>query len=64
MDNEKTIIFELSKSSTWTCYMFGNKPGGNGLIYQPIKGCVPNIFIRWMMKICFACTWKNEKNDG
>ncbi len=43
--------------SEWSCYMFGNTPGGYGLVYTPEKGKVPNRFVRWMMKICFACTW-------
>jgi len=43
--------------SEWQCYMFGNTPGSNGLIYRPDKGNEPNAFVRWMMKVCFACTW-------
>ena len=52
--------FKIQELSQWTCYMFGNKPNGNGLVYQPAKGNVPNIFIRYMMKICFGCTWVRE----
>jgi len=47
--------------SEWKCYLFGNKPGDIGIIYMPTKGQVPNWFVRWMMKICFACTWVKEK---
>ena len=47
--------------SDWQCYMFGNKPGGVGIIYQPRKGDEPNWFVRWMMKICFDCTWVKVK---
>ena len=47
--------------SDWKCYLFGNKPGGNGITYMPTVGNVPNVFIRWMMKICFACTWVKEE---
>jgi hypothetical protein len=56
--------FEYSSDpSGWTCYLFGNTPNGNGLIYVPNKQNVPNAFVRWMMKICFACVWvKNKKS--
>jgi hypothetical protein len=48
------------KHSGWSCYLFGNKPGGVGIIYKPSEGNVPNWFVRWMMKICFDCTWVKE----
>ena len=50
------IIGNNFKPSNWTCYMFGSKQG-NGIAYTPSEGKVPNIFVRWMMKICFDCTW-------
>jgi hypothetical protein len=53
----------IPENSEWKCYMFGNKPGINvGYIYLPRKGCEPNWFVRWMMKICFDCTWVKDKN--
>jgi len=53
----------LPEQSEWQCYMFGNTPETNrGIVYRPEKGKEPNWFVRWMMKICFACTWvKDEK---
>jgi len=49
--------------SEWKCYLFGNTPQeNNGIVWIPIKGQEPNWFVRWMMKVCFACTW--EKNNG
>jgi len=49
--------------SEWKCYLFGNTPQDNqGIVWIPIKGQEPNWFVRWMMKVCFACTW--EKNNG
>jgi len=48
------------KLSNWTCYLFGGSPG-NGIAYTPVEGKVPNRFVRWMMKICFDCTWKKKK---
>ena len=47
--------------SEWKCYLFGNKPNGQGIVYIPIKGKEPNWFVRWMMKICFDCTWVKDK---
>jgi hypothetical protein len=46
--------------SEWSCYMFGNRPGGGGIVYRPNKGKEPNWFVRWMMKICFDCLWVKE----
>ena len=60
------IIFHTLKfpeQSEWKCYMFGNTPHGNtGIVWIPLKGKEPNWFVRWMMKVCFACTWVKEKN--
>lgn len=55
-------FLEVPKRSDWKCYMFGNKPELNdGLMYHPKENCEPNWFVRWMMKICFDCTWIKEK---
>ena len=55
---EKTYSFHVEERSEWECYMFGNTPEINtGMVYIPSKGKEPNWFVRWMMKICFACTW-------
>ena len=54
--------YSQQEFSEWKCYMFGNKPETNvGFAWTPLEGEVPNRFIRWMMKICFACTWVKEK---
>jgi len=50
-------FYKAPELSDWECELFGSK-NRNGLIYRPNKGNVPNIFVRWMMKICFACTWR------
>jgi hypothetical protein len=50
------------EQSEWQCYMFGNRPGGSGIIYRPTKGRVPNLFVRWMMRICFDCLWVKDKS--
>ena len=52
------VLIKPVEMSDWKCYMFGNKPNnGCGIIYQPSKGQEPNWFVRWMMKVCFDCTW-------
>jgi hypothetical protein len=48
------------EQSEWQCYLFGNRPGGMGIVYRPNKGKEPNWFVRWMMKICFDCLWVKE----
>jgi hypothetical protein len=53
--NKSVIINEFTPSG-WTCYLFGGDQI-NGLTWKPAKGKVPNVFVRWMMKLCFACTW-------
>ena len=57
-----TYTFSLPERSEWKCYMFSNTPKTNdGILYHPKKGQEPNAFVRWMMKLCFACTWVKEK---
>ena len=53
-------ILNFPKQSNWTCYMFGNRPGGMGMAYKPAEGQVPNSFVRFMMRICFDCVWVKE----
>ena len=56
-------ILAQPERSEWKCYLFGNTPQDNqGIVWIPVKGQEPNWFVRWMMKVCFACTW--EKNNG
>jgi hypothetical protein len=59
---EGNYTFQLTpEQSEWQCYLFGNTPGGRGMVYRPNKGKEPNWFVRWMMKVCFACTWVKDK---
>jgi hypothetical protein len=54
----------LPESSGWKCYLFGSSPGGNGILWEPNEGCVPNFMVRWFMRICLGCTWvKPEVSD-
>jgi hypothetical protein len=56
--------FKQPERSEWHCYLFGNTPQDNqGIVWIPIKGQEPNWFVRWMMQVCFACTWVKEKNN-
>ena len=56
------MSIKFPERSEWACYMFGNKPNINdGIKYIPKKDCEPNWFVRWMMKVCFDCTWIKEK---
>ena len=59
-----TLRIRAEEPSEWTCCMFGGDRTW-GMCYAPRKGCEPNIFVRWMMKICFDCRWVRvgEKNE-
>lgn len=52
----KMEIVESPELSNWKCHLFGGTDS-HGITYTPIKGKVPNWFIRWMMKICLGCKW-------
>jgi hypothetical protein len=56
--------FQVADPSNWKCYMFGNRPGGSGMVYYPAKGMVPNAFVRFMMRICFGCVWVKSEPLG
>ena len=52
----------LPERSEWVCYMFGtSKENAPYNVWYPMKNQVPNAFTRWMMKVCFACTWVKER---
>jgi len=58
----KSYAFTLTpEQSQWQCYLFGNRPGGVGMIYRPSKGQEPSWFVRWMMRVCFDCLWVKDK---
>lgn len=66
MDGDKLSMSESSfvslrapKPSGWQCHL---TPGPFGLVLQPTEGNVPNIFHRWMQRVCFGFCWK--KIDG
>jgi hypothetical protein len=55
--NVEYTTFKQAEKSDWVCYMYGSKPNGQGMVYYPNKGNVPNWFVRYMMKVCLGCTW-------
>ena len=50
-------IQQPERESEWRCYLWGS----TDTYYIPLKGAVPNRFIRWMMKICLGCRWEKTK---
>jgi hypothetical protein len=61
MNGEFKFRIVHEQDPDWQCYLFGNKPGGHGIVYFPSKGQVPNWFVRWMMKVCLGCTWVKKE---
>lgn len=50
------------KPSGWACYLYGNRPWiSDGLVWRPYKGRVPNVMVRFFMRICFDCYWERPK---
>ena len=49
-------------SSGWRCDLFGSVYP-YGISYSPVRGQVPNAFVRWMMRLCLGCTWVREQRD-
>lgn len=59
IDNE--FFINGPKYSNYKCYLFGNRPGGTGIVYTPQEGRVPNRFVRFMMFLFLDCLWVEEK---
>ncbi len=49
-DSQSLII---PKGSNWQCYIFAS----SDIVWTPAVGEVPNVFVRFMMRICFSCKW-------
>ena len=60
LENWDVASIKVPKQSGWKCYLFGNRPGGTGIVYVPSKGRVPNRFVRFMMRICFDSVWVKD----
>jgi hypothetical protein len=50
------------KLSNWTCYLFGGSLG-DGILWTPQEGKVPNAWVRFWMKVFFDCKWVKYKDD-
>ena len=35
ISTDNTFFIHQPKYSNWKCYLFGNRPGGNGIMYVP-----------------------------
>jgi hypothetical protein len=53
--------FQMPQQSQWACYLFGNKPGGSGMAWRPNDGEVPNVVVRFFMRVCLGCTWVRDR---
>ena len=58
MTKEETEI-KFTKNLEWTCYLFGSKDG-EGLIWVPTEGKVPNWFWRKMQYLILGNRWVKE----
>lgn len=57
VDMKPYIFLPPETDTEWRCYLWGS----TNTFYTPLKGAVPNWFIRWMMKICLGCRWEKTK---
>lgn len=55
------LEFDIPEYSKWKCYLFGNRPGEHGMIWQPLKGKEPNFFWRIMQYLIIGNYWVKEK---
>ena len=49
------------KLSNYTCYMFGGDAGFSPMTWVPQEGKVPNVWVRFWMKVFFDCKWVKNK---
>jgi len=56
------VITAQPELSKWRCHLFGSAPeGGNGLVWYPAVGSVPNFLVRWLSRVFFGCTWIKDQ---
>jgi len=60
-DKWNTYFINQPKQSNWTCYMFGGDAGFSPMTWVPQEGKVPNVWVRFWMKVFFNSKW--VKND-
>ena len=54
-------LINFPRQSNWTCYLFGGDESYCGIQWTPIDGKVPNVWVRFWMKVFLGCKW--VKND-
>ena len=54
-DMEQELL-EYKKDSEWVCFLFGSGEG-DGIDWRPKYGCEPNLFWRFMQRVCFGNKW-------
>jgi hypothetical protein len=60
-DKSNTYTITQPKLSNWTCYMFGGDAGFSPMTWVPQEGKVPNVWVRFWMKVFFDCKWVKNK---
>ena len=53
-------VKDILKGKNPDAVMFYIDHANDIFTFEYQKGKEPNWFVRWMMKICFACTWVKE----
>ena len=54
---EGLSVLKLPERSEWQCYLFGNTPNNQGMIWVPNKGQEPNWFWRKMQYLILGNLW-------
>ena len=55
------VSIETPEYADWSCHLFGSDPDkGNGFVYRPTLGTVPNALVRYMMGVCLGCRWVRD----
>lgn len=54
-------VLKTYEPSEYTCYLFGSSKEFPALMWRPYKRAVPNVFVRFMMKVLLGCTWVKTK---
>lgn len=60
-----TLIIETDievGAPTWTCYLFGYRPGtdGWGIVWYVEDHNVPNAWVRFWMRVFLGCRWERR----
>lgn len=62
--DSEVITLQLPERSPWVCYLWGSSKESPGMTWQPDEHFkIPNRLQRWLMKVCFGCTWVYTRED-